>query len=91
MRNHNNFSQTNKVKFLQIFQFILPAAFSSNITFTRRFCDFEGTWKVCSKVGAEGYLDACGMPEPMKSEMLAAAEVVEMKRLGGGKVSSTVC
>merc|ERR1719237_1458824 len=32
--------------------------------------DFEGTWKVCSKVGAEGYLDACGVPEPMKSEML---------------------
>jgi len=56
--------------------------------FYRRFCDFEGTWKVCSKVGAEGYLDACGMPEPMKSEMLAAAEVVEMKRLGGGKIST---
>ena len=28
------------------------------------------------------------MPEPMKSEMLAAVEVVEMKRLGGGKVGS---
>ena len=27
------------------------------------------------------------MPEPMKSEMLAAVDVVEMKRLGGGKVS----
>merc|ERR1711887_428993 len=56
--------------------------------FYRRFCDFEGTWKVCSKVGAEGYLDACGMPEPMKSEMLAAVDVVEMKRLGGGKIST---
>ena len=41
---------------------------------------------MCSKVGAEGYLDACGVPEPMKSEMLAAVDVVEMKRLGGGKV-----
>merc|ERR1719378_1431803 len=30
--------------------------------FYRRLGDFEGTWKVCSKVGAEGYLDACGMP-----------------------------
>ena len=27
----------------------------------RRLGDFEGTWKVCSKVGAEGYLDACGV------------------------------
>ena len=26
------------------------------------------------------------MPEPMKSELLAANDVVEMKRLGGGKV-----
>merc|ERR1712032_1056388 len=26
--------------------------------FYRRLGDFEGTWKVCSKVGAEGYLDA---------------------------------
>merc|ERR1711868_253366 len=56
--------------------------------FYRRLGDFEGTWKVCSKVGAEGYLDACGMPEPMKSELLAANDVVEMKRLGGGKIST---
>merc|ERR1711872_961896 len=56
--------------------------------FYRRLGDFEGTWKVCSKVGAEGYLDACGMPEPMKSELLAAHDVVEMKRLGGGKIST---
>jgi len=56
--------------------------------FYRRLGDFEGTWKVCSKVGAEGYLDACGVPEPMKSEMLAAVDVVEMKRLGGGKIST---
>ena len=27
------------------------------------------------------------MPEPMKSELLAANDVVEMKRLGGGKVA----
>ena len=27
----------------------------------RRLGDFEGTWKVCSKIGAEGYLDACGV------------------------------
>merc|ERR1711881_781810 len=44
--------------------------------------------KVCSKVGAEGYLDACGVPEPMKTEMLEAVDVVEMKRLGGGKIST---
>merc|ERR1712165_209502 len=56
--------------------------------FYRRLGDFEGTWKVCSKIGAEGYLDACGMPEPMKSELLAANDVVEMKRLGGGKIST---
>merc|ERR1712029_920071 len=56
--------------------------------FYRRLGDFEGTWKVCSKVGAEGYWDACGMPEPMKSELLAANDVVEMKRLGGGKIST---
>merc|ERR1711953_860927 len=56
--------------------------------FYRRLGDFEGTWKVCSKVGAEGYLDACGVPEPMKSEMLAAVDIVEMKRLGGGKIST---
>merc|ERR1711962_437172 len=56
--------------------------------FYRRLGDFEGTWKVCSKVGAEAYLDACGMPEPMKSELLAANDVVEMKRLGGGKIST---
>merc|ERR1719471_1710068 len=56
--------------------------------FYRRLGNFEGTWKVCSKVGAEGYLDACGMPEPMKSELLAANDVVEMKRLGGGKIST---
>merc|ERR1712142_934661 len=54
----------------------------------RRLGDFEGSWKVCSKVGAEGYLDACGVPEPMKSELLAAHDVVEMKRLGGGKIST---
>jgi len=56
--------------------------------FYRRLGDFEGTWKIVSKVGAEGYLDACGVPEPMKSEMLAAVDVVEMKRLGGGKIST---
>jgi len=28
------------------------------------------------------------MPEPMKSELLAANDVVEMKRLGGGKIST---
>jgi len=56
--------------------------------FYRRLGDFEGTWKVCSKVGAEGYLDACGVPEPMKTEMLEAVDVVEMKRLGGGKIST---
>merc|ERR1719394_1551297 len=39
-------------------------------TKTGKTGDFEGTWKVCSKVGAEGYLAACGMPEPMKSELL---------------------
>ena len=27
------------------------------------------------------------MPEPMKSELLAANDVVEMKRLGSGKVA----
>ena len=32
------------------------------------------------------------MPEPMKSELLAANDVVEMKRLGGGKVTwAQVC
>lgn len=32
----------------------------------RRMADLDGTWKVCSKVGESCYLDACGVPEPMK-------------------------
>ena len=84
MKKHNIVCQTKKWQFPPL---ILP--FDIHLKHhcnTRRLGDFEGTWKVCSKVGAEGYLDACGVPEPMKSEMLAAVDVVEMKRLGGGKV-----
>ena len=52
----------------------------------RRLCDFEGTWKVQSRVGAAGYFDACGLPESMKSEMMTAVETMKIKRLAGGKV-----
>ena len=56
--------------------------------FRRRLCDFEATWKVHSKVGASGYLDACGLPESMKSEMMTSVETMKIKRLGGGKVGN---
>ena len=64
----------------------MPEKKSKDLFFRRRLCDFEGTWKVHSKVGASGYLDACGLPEPMKSEMMTSVETMKIKRLGGGKV-----
>merc|ERR1711973_610355 len=63
--------------------------------FYRRLGDFEGTWKVCSKVGAEGYLDACGMPEPTKSSskfmpgenVMKLGEQWEIEMPGFGKMT----
>jgi len=55
--------------------------------FYRRLCDFEGTWKVQSRVGTSGYLDACGLPEPMKSEIMTTMETMKIKRLAGRKLS----
>merc|ERR1719474_1846289 len=43
-------------------------------------------WKVVAKEGECGFLDACGEPEPMKSEIMAGRDSYEMKRLDYGKV-----
>jgi len=52
----------------------------------KRCPDIEGTWKVVAKEGEFGFLDACGEPEPMKSEIMAARDCHEMMRLGYGKI-----
>jgi len=54
----------------------------------RRCPDIEGCWKVICMDGASAYLDACGIPEPMKSEMMAARDCHSMERLPGGRVFS---
>merc|ERR1712130_375578 len=69
---------------------IVMTAYVGTLTatcFYRRLCDFEGTWKVQSRVGASGYLDACGLPDSMKSEMMSSVETMKIKRQGGGKLS----
>jgi len=53
--------------------------------FYKRMADLDGCWKVCSKVGEACYLDACGVPEPMKSELMAARDCVTMARIGSNK------
>jgi len=52
----------------------------------RRCPDLEGRWKVVSKEGEAQYLDACDVPEPMKSEMMASKDCFETERLSGGRI-----
>jgi len=52
----------------------------------KRCPDVDGLWKVVAKEGENGFLDACGEPEPMKSEIMAGRDCYEMKRLDFGKV-----
>merc|ERR1711990_715357 len=54
--------------------------------FYKRCPDVDGIWKVVGKEGECGFLDACGEPEPMKSEIMASRDCYEMKRLDYGKV-----
>jgi len=54
--------------------------------FYKRCPDVDGLWKVVAKEGECGFLDACGEPEPMKSEIMACRDSYEMKRLDYGKV-----
>jgi len=54
--------------------------------FYKRCPDVDGLWKVVAKEGECGFLDACGEPEPMKSEIMAGRDSYEMKRLDYGKV-----
>merc|ERR1712212_671657 len=54
--------------------------------FYKRCPDVDGLWKVVAKEGEGGFLDACGEPEPMKSEIMAGRDSYEMKRLDYGKV-----
>jgi len=54
--------------------------------FYKRCPDIDGRWKVVAKEGECGFLDACGEPEPMKSEIMASRDCYEMKRLDYGKV-----
>ena len=55
----------------------------------KRVPDAEGTWKLLTHCGGENYLDAMGVPEPMKTEMLDARDTFCNEYIGGGKMKTT--
>lgn len=56
--------------------------------FYRRCPDIEGSWKPVSVSDGNAYMDALGIPEPMKSKMLAERAIEHLERLPCGKVKS---
>merc|ERR1712198_645928 len=54
--------------------------------FYKRCPDVEGIWKVVTKEGEGSFIDACGIPEPKKAEMMTSLDCHHMMRLGYGKL-----
>jgi len=57
--------------------------------FYRRGVDMVGNWRMVSASNQEGYLDACGVPEPQKSVMLSERPKIKIGRLPGGVIDIT--
>jgi len=57
--------------------------------FFKRGSDIEGSWRVVSESGKVAYLDACGVPEPMRTKMLNHKTKFQINRLPGGVISMT--
>merc|ERR1712198_244337 len=54
--------------------------------FYKRCPDVEGIWKVVTKEGEGSFIDACGIPEPKKTEMMTSLDCHHMMRLGYSKL-----
>jgi len=76
-----------EMKFTEFGATVLMTIAGITATINYKRCpDIEGTWKVVTKEGESGFLDACGEPEPMKREIMASRDCHEMVRLGYGKI-----
>merc|ERR1711990_545795 len=68
------------------FTIIAKLAGIKSICFFKRCPDVEGIWKVVTKEGEGSFLDACGILELKKTEMMTSLDCHHMMRLGYGKL-----